>query len=203
MIVIIDSAIGNINSVSNMLSFMGYDSIISQSHEDIINAEKLIFPGVGSFDKGMKNLREFDLIDSLNEAVLEKAIPILGICLGMQLFCKGSEEGDIKGLGWLDAQSVKFNFDDDQSMKIPHMGWNTVNSVRESPLTNGIIEESKFYFVHSYHLKCEDDQIEIGTTNYGNDFTSVIHSKNIYGTQFHPEKSHKYGMALIKNFISI
>jgi len=194
---------GNIGSIINMLKKIGYEAKISNNIDEINNADKLILPGVGSFDNGMKNLKEFDLIDILNKKVLEDKTPIIGICLGMQLITNRSEEGNLPGLGWIDAETVKFKFgEENEKLKIPHMGWNTVIPQNNSNLFNGL-EEPRFYFVHSYHVVCKNNVDIIGKTNYGHNFNSVINKDNIYGAQFHPEKSHKYGMLLLKNFLGI
>lgn len=203
MVIIIDYQMGNIGSIINMLKKIGYEAKISNNIDEINNADKLILPGVGSFDNGMKNLKEFDLIDILNKKVLEDKTPIIGICLGMQLITNRSEEGNLPGLGWIDAETVKFKFgEENEKLKIPHMGWNTVIPQNNSNLFNGL-EEPRFYFVHSYHVVCKNNVDIIGKTNYGHNFNSVINKDNIYGAQFHPEKSHKYGMLLLKNFLGI
>jgi glutamine amidotransferase len=202
MIVIIDYGLGNLGSIANMLKKVRVEAIISSNTETIKNADKLILPGVGAFDHGMTNLEDRGLIPILNELVFENKIPILGLCLGMQLFTRGSEEGDKPGLGWIDAETVRFRFDPVQTgLKIPHMGWNSVQPKAESPIWHQWHgEETRFYFVHSYHVKCQYERNVLATTNYGYEFPSMIIQSNIIGTQFHPEKSHKYGMKLMSNF---
>lgn len=200
MIVIIDYGMGNLGSIQNMLKKIGAKAIISSKIADIEKADKLILPGVGAFDNGMTNLDKLGLISILNEIIFNKKIPLLGICLGMQLLTKRSEEGILSGLGWLDAEVVRFKFDSlTCSLKIPHMGWNTVELVKDSHLFNGLYP-SRFYFVHSYHVVCNDRLDVLAETCYGYNFVSAVQKDNILGVQFHPEKSHKFGMELFKNF---
>lgn len=201
MVVIIDYGMGNAGSILNRLRRMGVEAIISSKAEDLKKATKLILPGVGFFATGMENLRKYDLLSILEEKVIEEKIPILGICLGMQLLTSSSEEGNAAGLQWVDAETRKFDFGEDTRMKIPHMGWNSIEIKRESPLVDGLPADDRYYFVHSYHVCCNDADNVIATTRYGFDFTSVVQKENIYGTQFHPEKSHKAGITLLKNFI--
>lgn len=202
MIVIIDYGMGNLGSIYNMLKKIGIKSCVSSNEEIIRNAEKLILPGVGSFDMGMNNLHNLGLIPVLEEKVLVEKVPILGICLGMQLFTKKSDEGNVSGLGWVEAETVKFNFCNN-SLKLPHMGWNTVKIIDDKYLFKNMYECSKFYFVHTYHVQCRDIKLVQSMTEYGYEFVSSIKHNNIMGTQFHPEKSHKYGMLLLKNFAEL
>jgi len=204
MIVIIDYDMGNVGSILNMLKKIGATSKISYKTEDIMRADKLILPGVGAFDQGMTNLVERGLVELLNKRVLDDKCPILGICLGMQLLTKRSEEGQLAGLGWIRAETKRFKFDsNDNNLKIPHMGWNEVKPVRDTPLFSGYDKLPRFYFVHSYHVCCEHSEDIIGTSFYGYEFTAAVKNANIMGTQFHPEKSHKYGMRLLQNFSSM
>jgi len=167
-----------------------------------MNAKKLLLPGVGSFDAGMRNLEESELIPILNHKVLLEKTPILGICLGMQLLTHRSEEGIKSGLGWIDAETIKFNLAPELKLKVPHMGWNYVNVNKENALIN---RESKnrFYFVHSYYVKCFDENQSIATSNFGIDFTCMVNKENVYGVQFHPEKSLKFGMKVLENFAKL
>jgi len=198
MIVIIDYEVGNVGSVLNMIKKIGHDCIISNDKDDIMNATHLILPGVGSFDYGMNQLKKHGLIEVLQQAKnINK--PILGICLGMQLLGKKSEEGSIEGLSFLDFEVVRFK---SESLQIPHVGWNTLNIKMTGSLFSEI-NYSKFYFTHSYHIITNDSKTIIATTEYGYEFVSVVGSNNIFGVQFHPEKSHKYGMTLLKNFINV
>lgn len=201
--VIIDYGMGNIGSLENMIRKAGGTSVVSSDKDIIANAKKLILPGVGSFDNGIKRLQELRMIDLLNKKVLVDKIPILCICLGIQLITKRSEEGNLPGLGWIDAETVRFHFANDQTLKIPHMGWNDIVPKRASFLFNDLPEEPSFYFVHSYHLVCNDMNDVLSTTQYGYEFVSSIEKGNIYATQFHPEKSHKYGLSIMSNFIKV
>ena len=204
MIVIVDYGMGNLRSVLNKLQRLGVAACISSQAEDIACAEKLILPGVGHFGKAMDNLRHRRLLDTLHRRGLEDEIPILGICLGMQLLSKWSEEGDAEGLGWIDAQTVRFNLDAmDRPRKVPHMGWNSVSKARNTILLEDIEPHETFYFVHSYHVVCNQPEDVIMTTEYGYPFTSAVERDHIYGTQFHPEKSHKRGMQMLRNFAGI
>lgn len=204
MVVVIDYGMGNLHSVLKALKRLRVDAIISSKFLDIQKAVKLILPGVGHFKKGMNNLNELGLITLLNEVVVEQGTPILGICLGMQLFTKHSEEGDTDGLGWFDAKTIRFRFDENNSnLRIPHIGWNNVKLSNGSFLFNNVEKNTPFYFVHSYHVVCNDQEDVIATTEYGYEFVSSMQKNNIFATQFHPEKSHDYGLMLLKNFIEI
>lgn len=200
-IVIVDYKLGNLGSVYNMLKYLGINSIISGDKDIVEKADKLILPGVGAFDEGMKNLKESGLIPVLNRKVLQQNIPILGICLGMQLLGEASEEGTEKGLGWIKAVCKKFSFED-SSIKIPHMGWNFTIPCKDRILVRAL-EGSKFYFVHSYYMECRSEADVLMKSLYGIDFTCAVQRENIMGVQFHPEKSHKYGMQLFKNFADL
>lgn len=203
MNVIINYGMGNLRSIQNMIKRIGHHAIISSNIQDIVNAEKLILPGVGAFNHGMNNLNDLNMISVLNNRVLIDHVPILGICLGMQLMTNHSEEGDLPGLSWINALTVKFSFQDNKKLKIPHMGWNSINIKRNSLLFKDMVENPRFYFVHSYHVMCNDAKDVIATTQHGYSFPSVLQKNNIYGTQFHPEKSHKYGLLLLKNFMEL
>jgi len=203
MIAIIDYQMGNLGSVANMLKRIGVESTITSDAEDIERADKLILPGVGAFDTGMNNLRMLGLVPVLNRQALERNKPVLGICLGMQLMTKCSEEGNVAGLGWMDARAVKFASNGHRGLRIPHMGWNTVSPTKECPLLQDMVDACRFYFVHSYHIVCNDREDISAVTHYGGDFASVLHKRNLYGVQFHPEKSHKFGMKLLQNFVML
>ena len=198
IITIIDYGMGNLGSISNMIKKIGHKSIITSDLEQIKKSDKLILPGVGAFDKGMENIKEIGLSDLLNEKVLIDKTPILGICLGMQLMTQGSEEGITPGLGWVDAQVNRFV---STKLKIPHMGWNSIKHQKESKLFDEVITDKRFYFVHSYFVCCDNKEDVLTTTTYEDNFISSFEKGNIIGTQFHPEKSHKFGMAIIKNFV--
>jgi glutamine amidotransferase len=201
MIVVVDYGMGNLHSVLHKLNKLGVDALVSKKPEDIEVAEKLILPGVGSFAAGMKNLNERGLIDVLNREVVDNKKPLLGICLGMQLLTKHSQEGDVDGFGWIDAQTKKFSFKQGDNLRIPHVGWNTLEKTSDDPLLSGVEVGQRFYFTHSYHVSDIADDFVLAKTNYGYDFASVVRKENIYGVQFHPEKSHKKGMIVIKNFL--
>ena len=203
MIVIINYGMGNLHSVYTQCKRVGFELIISSKQSDIENADKLILPGVGHFSKGMEKLKELNLIEVLSKKVIQQETPILGICLGMQLLSKKSEEGNVTGLGWIDAETNRFSIENNQKYKIPHMGWNNVYTTNKSPIMHGISESDELYFVHSYHLECEAEDIIIGETDYCYRFVSAIQKDNIYGTQFHPEKSHASGLKILKNFLEI
>lgn len=198
MIAILNYGIGNLKSIYNMFKKVGVESIITSDIETIKKADKYLLPGVGSFNHGMKSLKEAPFFKILEEEVLETRKPILGICLGMQLLTNSSEEGKEKGLGWIDAQTVKFDLED-KCLSIPHMGWNRTNPMNTNDIFKNL-EDNRFYFVHSYHVVCNNSNNLLATAHYGEKFTCSIHNDNIYGVQFHPEKSHKFGMQLLKNF---
>jgi glutamine amidotransferase len=201
MITIIDYKVGNLGSIVNMLKKIGVKSKLATSIEDIKSAEKLILPGVGAFDSGILNLRKTGLIEVLNEKVLVQKTPVLGICLGVQLMCKGSEEGEQNGLGWFDAEVKKFNFPKGSVYKVPHIGWNYSDIAKESKLFADMYEDPRFYFVHSFYMKANQEQDVLTKTAYDFSFVSALERENILGVQFHPEKSHKFGMKLLENFV--
>jgi imidazole glycerol-phosphate synthase subunit HisH len=204
LIVIIDYNAGNIKSIQNMLKRIGVKSIISNQKEDIENAEKIILPGVGSFDYGMSNLKNTGLVDILNKKVINDKIPFLGICLGAQMLGSKSDEGVEQGLGWINMNIIKFNIDKmPVGYKIPHMNWNEIEIQKTSKLLEGLNNESRFYFVHSYYMQPENSENTLTLSTYGEKFTSSVQKDNIYGVQFHPEKSHKYGMKILENFANL
>lgn len=200
MIVIVDYGMGNLRSVEKALIRLGETPVITNSIEIIKKSDKIILPGVGHFKQGMENLHKLNLIDTLNKKVLLHKTPILGICLGMQLMSNFSEEGNTKGFGWVDSNTIKFNFSNNK-LKVPHMGWNSLNIKKNKSLVDGVSSEDIFYFVHSYYITCNNEDDIVATTNYGIDFVSAIQKENIYATQFHPEKSHDSGFKIIVNFL--
>lgn len=200
MITIIDYGMGNLKSIQNMLKYLGVTSKISNNTNEIEKAVKIILPGVGAFDNAMRNIHNMGLKEVLDQKVCNEKIPVLGICLGMQLLTEQSQEGSLNGLSYIKGESVKFNFSDSIKLKIPQMGWNTVYFEKDSFLTKSMNGEQKFYFVHSYHVVCKDPSDILCQTLYGYSFTSALSRENIYGVQFHPEKSHRFGMQLLKNF---
>jgi imidazole glycerol-phosphate synthase subunit HisH len=203
MITIIDYKTGNLGSIQNILKRIGEESLVTSDKDEIAKAKKLILPGVGAFDTGMRNLMELDLVGILNEKVQTEGIPVLGICLGMQLLSEGSEEGSLQGLGWIKGENRRFNFINSIDYKIPHMGWNFVQLHKESRLFRGMFSDARFYFVHSFYFHANDPVDVLTTTDYEIEFTSAIEKGNIMGVQFHPEKSHKFGMKLLKNFVDL
>ncbi len=203
MITIVNYGMGNLGSIVNMFKKINVDAKITDNINEIESADKLLLPGVGSFDAAMSKIKESGFTDVLNYKATEQKVPVLGICLGMQLLTDSSEEGVLPGLGWIPAKTIKFNFTKESGLKVPHMGWNLVKQNNSSLLTKEFEEESRFYFVHSYYVKCNHEENSILKTNFGIEFDSAIQKDNIYGAQFHPEKSHKFGMKLLKNFASI
>lgn len=202
-IVIVDYGMGNLNSVKQKLTYLKIDAIISSDAKIIEQADKIILPGVGHFGKAMESLNALNLVDVLNEQVLIKKKSILGICLGMQLMANKSEEGNVDGLGWFDADVVKFKINDTLKYKIPHTGWNQIEIVKESTLMKGIPDFSEFYFVHSYHFETKNKKDILNETEYEYKFVSAVEKENIFGVQYHPEKSHDVGELLLRNFINL
>lgn len=201
MIVILDYGLGNLRSVGGSLKKLGHESLISNNPEDIDRADKLILPGVGAFGDGMNNLKQLGLIEPLHRAVIEEKKPILGICLGAQLMAKESFEfGHHEGLGWIDASVVKIEAGKN-GLKLPHVGWNDLFQTKADPLWKGISAKTLFYYVHSFYIKCYNQDIVIGECDYGIRFAACFHQENIYATQFHPEKSQRGGCILLNNFL--
>lgn len=203
MILIIDYGMGNLGSVLNMFKKIGAAAKISGVIEEILKAKKLLLPGVGSFDTAMNRIHKLGLFEVLNTLVIENKIPVLGICLGMQLLMDSSEEGKMPGFGWINGKAYNFKGRIHSSLKVPHMGWNDVTVLNENRLTQGFGEEIRFYFVHSYFVHVENSSHSIMKCNYGIDFDAAICKDNIFGAQFHPEKSHKFGMQFLRNFVSV
>ena len=197
-ICIVDYGIGNIKAFKNIYDKLNINVEIASKKEQFVSATHLILPGVGTFDWAMSKLNESSLRETLDGLVLEKKIPILGICVGMQIMASQSEEGVLSGLNWIKGKILKL----DKDIILPHMGWNNVKLSNKSDLFNNI-ENFEFYFLHSYYYKTEDDKHILSMSKYGNPFTSAIHKENIFGTQFHPEKSHKNGIKILENFEKI
>lgn len=204
MVTIVDYGVGNLASIANMARKAGTTCVISGDPAVLATAEKLILPGVGAFDRAMAMLDERGLIPVLTERAVARQVPTLGLCLGMQLFARGSEEGSRPGLGWIAADNRRFTFTapSEAKLKVPHMGWNYIEPAAPAALLERLPPEPRFYFVHSYHLHCDDPSDVMCWTTYGYRFASGVHRGNIWGTQFHPEKSHSFGLALLKNFFS-
>jgi len=203
MIVILDYGMGNTGSMLNMILRVGGNAIISADEQVISTADALILPGVGAFDSGMEKLRTSGLLPFIEKRVFEDKIPFLGVCLGMQLLFDLSEEGALPGLGWISGRVKRFDFSgtNEKDLKIPHMGWNLVTPKQDHPLFAGLRAEARFYFIHSYHVVCSDQHHAIAFAEYGYSFACAVQKENIFGVQFHPEKSHKFGMTLFKNFV--
>lgn len=203
MITVVDYGAGNIGSVVNMIRKSGGQVAATGSVGELADAEKILLPGVGSFDNAMTRLKNLGLVDVLQERAAA-GVNFLGICLGMQLLATHSEEGSIPGLGLIPGAVRKFKFDGEcSSLKIPHMGWNRVRAVREHSLANGLDQDARFYFVHSYFYDCDNPEDVLFSARYGIDFAAGVQRGNVMGVQFHPEKSHRYGMQLLKNFIEL
>jgi imidazole glycerol-phosphate synthase subunit HisH len=203
MIAILDYKMGNVQSIANMYKKIGVEAKVTDDLAEIQNADKLILPGVGYFDYAMNNLRSMPYFALLNHLVLEEKINILGICLGAQLMLDRSAEGeDVGGLAWIKGDVVRFNVDI-QGLRVPHMGWNDVYVQKSSNLTDELPEQPRYYFVHTYHFDLKNQEDNLLNCSYGKNFSAAFARGNIYGVQFHPEKSHKYGMKLLKNFAEI
>lgn len=202
MIVVVDYGAGNIGSVLNMIRKVGGQAVASSQPDVLRSAEKILLPGVGSFDNAMHKLDQLGLVQPLRDCA-GAGVPIFGICLGMQLLAHGSEEGTLPGLGLVPGRVRRFSFNASSALKIPHMGWNQVMAYKKHPLAEGLETGARFYFVHSYHYECEDPADELFKTHYGYDFASGVQRGNVMGVQFHPEKSHRFGMQLFKNFIGL
>lgn len=200
MIAIINYGLGNLTSILNMHRRLGLDAVITNDTEELKKADKLILPGVGHFDKGMQNLNESGLTGLLNQLALNEKKPILGICLGAQLMTRKSEEGNETGLGWVPADTIRFNLKGNSSLKVPHMGWTDLTIKQDSPIWQNIPVDPRYYFVHTFHFKFDSAEFVTGQSTYGYDFACAFQKENIYGVQFHPEKSHKFGMKLLENF---
>jgi len=200
MTVILDYGIGNVSSIYNMMNRLGIQSMISGKELDVMNADKIILPGVGHFDYCMKQLKHADFFETLNLKVLKEKTPVLGVCVGCQMLMESSEEGVESGLGWVSGKVVKFNIESlPVGLKVPHMAWTDVDVKQNHRLYSDILDP-RFYFVHSYHLLCNDTNDITATETYGYEFVASVQKGNIQGVQFHPEKSHKFGMKLYENF---
>jgi glutamine amidotransferase len=200
MIAVVTYGVSNVGSMFNMLEKIGVPATAASTPDEIARADKIILPGVGAFDHGMSTLVERGLAEALKKRVLRDGIPLLGVCLGMQLLGRGSEEGVLDGLGLVEGRCVRLRSESNSLLKVPHMGWNVLAQSRESPLFDQLDARARFYFVHSYHLVCADSADVLATARYGVEFTAMVQRANVWGAQFHPEKSHRYGMTLLRNF---
>ena len=204
MITLIDYGVGNIFAFQNVYKRLNIPTKLAKTKEELTDAKKLILPGVGSFDYAMAQLNASGMREKLDELVLEKQVPVIGICVGMQMMGNRSDEGKLEGLKWIDSEILKFDENlIQQRTKLPHMGWNDVAPINNHPLFIGLEKEAIFYFLHSFYFKCKNETESIAISNYGLSFSSAVHKKNIYGIQFHPEKSHQYGEKLLYNFANI
>lgn len=200
---IVDAGIGNVRSVLRMFEEAGASAVITANPEEARSASRLVLPGVGAFDAGMKALDDGGWRDTLDWLALERRIPVLGICLGMQLLCRGSEEGAASGLGWIAGDVAKLDTGGDARLKLPHMGWADVIPTRANALIPATAQAARFYHVHKYRMVCDDESDVVGIATYGTPFVCAIQRDNIYGVQFHPEKSHRFGLDLLRRFAEI
>jgi glutamine amidotransferase len=200
MITVVDYGVGNMGAILNMLDYLGIESLASGDAARIAAADKLILPGVGAFDKAMLTLRERGLVASLNAAIMERRVPVLGVCLGMQLLARRSEEGQETGLGYIDAEVVRIRGPEGAGLKVPHIGWMEVVPTGRSKLFDPAQEPERYYFDHSYHMVCANPSVISATISYGGELCCSVQQDNIFGVQFHPEKSHRFGMRLLDSF---
>ena len=200
MIGIIDYGVGNIKAFANIYKNFDIPYKIVKSKEDFEAVTKLILPGVGSFDHAMKSLQNSGMREKLDELVLDKKLPVIGICVGMQMLAKSSDEGSLSGLGWIDANVKKFDKSKILDAPLPHMGWNSLNIKSSKEIVENLESDPRFYFLHSYYFECENKDDVVATASYGEEFECIVNHENIYGIQCHPEKSHHSGMQLLKNF---
>lgn len=204
MITIVNYGLGNIKAIQNVYSKLSIPVRVVSDIKEFGDIEKLILPGVGAFDYAMGKLKSSGMYEKINELVVEKEIPVIGICVGMQMMTKSSDEGVLPGLGWVDATVKKFDSTKmNGKIQLPHMGWNDVESTTENPLFDGLHKDAKFYFLHSYYIDCNIGKQIIATSNYADNFVCAFNFKNIYGVQFHPEKSHHFGVKLLENFAKL
>lgn len=201
MITIVDYGLGNLGSVANMLRRIGVRSRLTTSVADVLDAEALILPGVGHFGMGMDNLRQRGLIEALDQRVRVEKTPVLGICLGAQLLARHSEEGDARGLGWIAADVKRFDFKNTTALPVPHMGWNEVEPVDPEMFAGHVAGDTRFYFVHSFHFVCDAESSATAWCNYGYRFAAAVRDGHVWGAQFHPEKSHRFGMRVLQNWV--
>jgi len=200
MIAIVDYGLGNVKAFATVFKKLNIPANIAGENKDLLHASKIILPGVGAFDYAMDKLEKSGMLNQLNDLVLKHSIPVLGVCVGMQIMAKSSDEGLLPGLGWIDGVVKMFNR---ETMSVPHMGWNNIKPVNNNSLLKDLDESSHFYFLHSYYFKCSRETDIIASTDYYGEFTSAVNNANIYGVQFHPEKSHDWGLKLLENFAKL
>ncbi|MCL6260017.1 imidazole glycerol phosphate synthase subunit HisH [Aquiflexum sp. TKW24L] len=204
MISIIDYGVGNVKAFLNIYNKLGHKAHLAKTEEDLIGSTKVILPGVGHFDYAMTKFLESGLSESVNDLVLNKKIPALGICVGMQMLARKSEEGSMLGLGWMKSDVIRFDIEKiDFRPHLPHMGWNDVDIVKNDKILTGFPNQSKFYFLHSYYMACDNVSDIIATSEYGSTFSCIVNHENIYGIQCHPEKSHGFGIKFLDNFAKL
>lgn len=201
-VAIIDHGMGNLGSVQNMLRRLGATSVRTTNPDEIAAADRIVLAGIGGFDGAMGRLEELGIVDVLNDRALHSSTPVLGVCLGMQLMAKRSDEGRMGGLGWIDAEVRRFEFPPERKLPVPHMGWEEIDVTRPNPLLDPA-GQPRFYFSHAYHVVCRDSADVVATATYGDPFVAAVHRGNIIGTQFHPEKSHVFGMDVYRRFLSL
>jgi len=200
-VAVVDYGMGNIGSICKMLRFVGADPVVTADPGVMASADRIVLPGVGHFDRAVANLRGLGLVEHLQRMVIEDGKPLLGICLGMQLLCRSSEEGSLPGLGFVDAQVRRFEFPGNSRLKVPHMGWSPITAKKTSVLLKGVDGDSRFYFVHSYFVACADSGDVLAEATYGAPFVAALERGNLMGVQFHPEKSHRFGIQMFRNFV--
>jgi len=203
MITIVDYGLGNIRAFLNMYKRLNIDAKTATTAAELASATRVLLPGVGSFDDAMERLGRSGMRDTLDELALRKRVPVLGVCVGMQMLAHGSDEGQLPGLGWIDARVRALEAHTGSTLPRPHMGWNDVRPVAANRLFDQLDTGARFYFLHSFYFVCQRDEDRLAVTDYGGDFASAAHAGNIYGVQFHPEKSHHFGARLLKNFAEL
>jgi glutamine amidotransferase len=206
MITIVDYGLGNIKAFANVYKRLNIQTCYASTPEQLQQASKIILPGVGAFDHAMHMLNTSGLRDCLDQLVLEQKVPVIGICVGMQMMANDSEEGSSKGLGWINGTVKRFSYPCEEITKkfpLPHMGWNNISPIKSSNLVKNLDEFKRFYFLHSYYFECLSEADIVATANYGFDYACIVNHENVYGIQCHPEKSHHNGVALLKNFAEL
>ena len=203
MISIIDYGLGNVSAFINVYKRLNIEVSTARNADEIKGSKKLILPGVGAFDHAMERLDASGMRQSLDDAVLNRGVPVLGICVGMQILARGSDEGQADGLGWIEGRVKGFRSLQQKDLRLPHMGWNDISPVSDSPLFSQLRSNARFYFLHSFYFDCNRKEDVAAVTSYGIDFSCAVHSGNVYGVQFHPEKSHHFGAQLLKNFAEL
>lgn len=204
MIAIVDYGVGNIRAFTNIYKHLNIPIKVARKAEDLIDVQKLILPGVGAFDYAIERLVQSGMREQLETLVINRKVPVLGVCVGMQMLAHSSEEGHLPGLGWIDGVVKKFDINTiKQITHLPHMGWNNVKPTKDNELFSGLELDARFYFLHSYYFHCNRNEDSIAVSEYGDEFTCAVNSENVFGIQCHPEKSHSFGIRLLKNFATL